>query len=160
MTYFSQISFLTLSDLYTWMNQLSPEAFVVECGQLHRGQFLVLVQSPQLLEKPAFASDFFSTNKNADTLIRAYYKQNSIPLTKGLLLLEADHLSELFSCIFNDPQLTKAPLLEVSRSALPHGRATAIFVNASDINTKAFSQEIQATYFAQVNSHLRSLFEF
>jgi hypothetical protein len=160
MNYFSQISFLSLSELYTWMNQLSSEASVIECGQLHRGQFLVLVRSAAPLEKPRAACDFFSTNKSADMLIRAYYKQNSIPLMSGLLILEADLLSSLFSCISNDPQLVNAPLLEVSRSALPEGKAAAIFVNVSDINTKVFPQEIHATYFAQTNSHLRSLFDF
>ncbi len=160
MTYLSQISFSTQSALYTWMNQLPPNVSIIECGQLHRGHFLALVTSADAIKKPPSASDFFSTNKPADALIRAYYKQESIPLVNGLLILETDYLSSLFSCILDSPQLTHAPLLELSRSALADGKATAIFVNVSDINTNEFPKQVHATYFSQVNPHLRALFDF
>lgn len=72
--------------------------------------------------------------------------------------MEADHLSTLFSCVLEDLKSLQDSLLEISRSALPDGKATAIYVNISPFNAQTISKDIKATYFEKVNLHLLSLF--
>ncbi|MBY0384536.1 hypothetical protein K2X05_05205 [bacterium] len=158
MNYFYFCAFEKTSDLYSCLHKITSSYEIIECGQLHRGFFTLLMKTSETLSRPAGCVDFFETQKDVTTLLEAYYKQRSFEITHGLLVLECQNLSTLFSFLTTNSLISIDQLLEISRSALPNGQALALFVNIDSVDLQKLPAEIRGTYFQKPGSALFSLF--
>lgn len=158
MSYFYLSTFDKPSDLYSFLNSVSSPLEVIESGQLHRGHLTLLLQSSIALSKPKSCVDFFETQKDISVILAAYYKQRHLDASHGLLLLESQNLSALFSFLTMTDIVSLNHLLEISRSAIPNGLAQAIFVNIDSIDLQKLPSEIRGTYFQKLSAPLLSLF--
>jgi hypothetical protein len=155
MDYFSFVSFAKTSEIYSWVNSLSLDCELVDCGQLHRGSVIAFVQSTTPLSRPPICTDFFTYQGSGERFLKAYHKQNSIPVSHGILVVECEKLSEMCANILTDSAYKGFHLLEVSRNALPSGFATAIFVNVENFK---YPDNFSGAYVAQLNPQLKDLF--
>jgi hypothetical protein len=155
MAHFSFVSFAKTSELYTWVNSLSQDCELVECGQLHRGSVIAFVHSAKPLSRPTICSDFFTHQGSGERFLKAYHKQNSISVSHGILVVECEKLSDLCANVLTDSAYKDFQLLEISRNALPDGHATAIFVNVENFK---FPDNFTGAYIAQLNPQMKSLF--
>ncbi len=155
MAYFSFVSFAKTSELYTWVNSLTQDCVLVECGQLHRGSLIAFAQSTSSVPRPLICDDFFTHQGSGERFLKAYHKQNSIQVSHGILVVECDKLSDMCANVLTDTAYKDFHLLEVSRNALPGGSATAIFVNVDNFK---FPDNFSGAYIAQLNPQLKSLF--
>ena len=155
MGYFTLATFAKNSELYTWVNSLSKDCNFIECGQLHRGSYVVFLNSTSPIARPIISTDFFSCQGSGERFLKAYHKQNSIPASHGLLIVECEKLSDMCAIILTDVAYKNFQLLEVSRSALPGGSATAIFVNVDNFK---YPDNFSGAYIANLNPQLKNLF--
>lgn len=155
MAYFNFVSFAKTSELYTWVNSLSPDCELVECGQLHRGSVVAFVQSTTPVSRPLICTDFFTCSGSGERFLKAYHKQNSITVNHGILVVECEKLSEMCASVLTDSSYKDFQLLEVLRNALPGGCATAIFVNVENFK---YPDNFSGAYIAQLNPQLKNLF--
>lgn len=158
MDYFYFCSFEKTSDLYSYLHNISSPHELIECGQLHRGQLTLLLKASNPIAKPATCVDFFQTKNDVTVLLEAYYKQRSMDVTHGLLLLESSNLSAFFNFLTTTSLLSLDQLFEISRSALPNGLAQAVFVNIDSIDLQKLPNEISGTYFQKLGPALLSLY--
>jgi hypothetical protein len=158
MDYFYFCAFEKNSDLYSYLHNLSSPHELIECGQLHRGQLTLLLKASSVIARPTTCIDFFETKKDVSTLLEAYYKQRSMEVSHGLLLLECSKLSTLFNFLTTTSLLSLNQLLEISRSALPDGLAQGVFVNIDSVDLQKLPNEIRGTYFQKPGSALLSLY--
>lgn len=155
MAYFSFVSFAKTSELYTWVNSLTEDCELLECGQLHRGSVIAFVNSTKPVSRPLICNDFFTCQGAGERFLKAYHKQNSIPVSHGILIVECEKLSDLCANVLTDASYKDFQLLEVSRNALPGGSATAIFVNVENFK---FPDNFSGAYIAKLNPQLKNLF--
>jgi hypothetical protein len=159
MSYFHFAAFSSLSDLLTFMQELSTADILIESGQLHGGEHTLLFESKEKKQRPKAATDFFATDRSPKNWLRAYHKQIHLPLTHGLLLVESTKLSSLLAFLESRPEL-EAHLLEITRNALPSSQGTAVFVNVDSFDTKSTPTNVTATFYAKPNQQLLSLYNF
>ena len=155
MAYFSFVSFAKTSELYTWVNSLTEDCELVECGQLHRGSVIAFVQSTTPVSRPLICTDFFTHQGSGERFLKAYHKQNSIPVSHGVLVVECEKLSDMCANVLTNSAYKDFQLLEISRNALPNGSASAVFVNVDNFK---FPDNFSGAYIAQLNTQLKNLF--
>jgi hypothetical protein len=155
MTYFSFAAFSKTSELYTWLNSLPPDSELLECGQLHRGLVTAFLRTSSPVSRPIISADFFTYQDTGERFLKAYHKQNSIPVTHGVLVVECEKLSEMCAMVLTDAEFKDFQLLEVSRNALPGGSASAIFVNVDHFK---YPEKFSGAYLEKLNPQMKSLF--
>jgi hypothetical protein len=158
MSFFYLMSFTSQIDLFEQLQQLSPQDEIIEVGQLHRGEFLLLVYSKEKMTAPLKAKDFFTTDKDVTHWLSAYYKQTHSQGAQSLLFVETEKISVLLEILLNNTHLQKGHLLEVSRQALPSGKAIAIIENLQDFKKEYIPQNVQAYFTASPQKHLKNYF--
>ncbi len=159
MSYFHYAAFPSYSILTSYLQDLEPQDELIECGQLHGGEYTLFFTSNKKIPQIATTTDFFVTENSAKDWLRAYHKQIHLPLKHGLLLIESTKLSGLFAFLENNPAL-EAHLLEITRTAIPGGLAQATFVNVDSFDPKSTPSALTATFHAKPNQQLLSLYNF
>jgi hypothetical protein len=152
------MSFSSQLELYEVVDQLSADDEIIELGQLHRGEFLLLVNSQQKKLQPPNVRDFFVADKNVDSLLAAYYKQVRSQEVKNLLFIETDSLSQLFELLLSNSHLQNGLLLEISRQALPNGKAVAVIENIVDFKKDMLPKNVKFFFNNSPSTHFKSLF--
>ncbi len=150
-------TFATQIDLFQEIQSFSQDVEIIECGQKHRGHFVLLFYSTQKQTPSTRVQEHFVSTQAPEDLVRAYFKQKPPLATSTLCLLEAPSLCRLFQELDSNAQLPTAALIEISRGQGADGQAIALFYGLPQ-SPKLKNPEIQIGWFPTPNTHLKNLF--
>lgn len=138
------------------IQHLPPDLRVLECGTVHRGEFVLICEGSPSLE--ASPTDSLHIVQPHPELLKGYFKQLSTRAQKNLVCLEEGSLCRLIEATNTVLMSSDFQLIEISRQAYPQQKGFALFANGTDLNVFHRLQTAAPLVIVDPSENLQHLF--